>query len=437
MEDHFNWSWVEAQTAASAVAWKSCARSLLPAMPRHSLQDQRTHERAYDRGLKEAERAARSAQRGSAGRREAQQKITALFPVFASSALGLDAASIELLSKRFLPIGAEFARWTRAYDPALSTEDTIQACRNAWIACGMQALTGQPMELTPSIVAYSLLYPYSDNYLDDPLISEAEKCGFNERFRRRLSGDQAPATSAREASVWAMVRMIEEQYPRPRFPQVFASLLAIHRAQGESLRQLGADLSGEELLLVSCAKGGSSVVADACLVEPKLSADEVHFAFAWGVLLQLGDDLQDVRSDLARGSQTLFTRAARRGMPLDAEVAQLLCFSRMVSARMEQLANGSATLKELLRFSWRSLILMAVADTQEFFSPAFLSSLEPHSSLRFGFMRERQLKLAGRQALFAKLCDAFVEDEKATLSPAITGMALRAAPASYYQPAAF
>ena len=109
----------------------------------------------------------------------------------------------------------------------------------------------------------------------------------------------------------------------------------------------------------------------------------------------------------------------------------------MVSARMEQLANGSATLKELLRFSWRSLILMAVADTQEFFSPAFLSSLEPHSSLRFGFMRERQLKLAGRQALFAKLCDAFVEDEKATLSPAITGMALRAAPASYYQPAAF
>ena len=211
-------------------------------------------------------------------------------------------------------MGTQLARWARCFDATLSIADTIQASRNAWICCGAQTLLGLPMELTPSILAYSLLYPYSDNYLDQPELPRAEKLHFSERFRRRLRGERLSARNSREAAIWSLVRMIEQQYDRPLYPQVYLSLLAIHEAQEQSLAQLQGGALGNrsqqsaELLRISCAKGGTSVLADAFLAKPHLSVEECRFAFEWGVLLQLGDDLQDLREDRARGSATLFTR---------------------------------------------------------------------------------------------------------------------------------
>jgi hypothetical protein len=54
-------------------------------------------------------------------------------------------------------------------------------------------------------------------------------------------------------------------------------------------------------------------LADACLARGWLDAEESHFSFEWGMLLQLGDGLQDVREDKERGSTTLFSRAATLG----------------------------------------------------------------------------------------------------------------------------
>lgn len=398
----------------TAGLWNGCARSSLPALPRLTPKQQRLREKAFDQGLSAVEGEARRKPRSQAEKQAVQQRLTTLFPRFAAAALGFDAETIDLLTQGFLPIGTEFTHWTRSYDPTLSRNDTVQACRNTWIACGMQSLLGRPMELTPSIIAYSLLYPYSDNYLDDRRISTTEKHGFNDRFRRRLQGQSLPAGSQREAAVWAMVEMIEGEFPRPQFPQVYESLLAIHQGQQQSLAQLRRDgdrpLTGEEILRISCAKGGTSVLADACLVEPKLTAEESRFAFEWGVLLQLGDDLQDLREDLARGSQTLFTRAATEGLPLDSIVAQLLNFGEHVAARMERLEKGSRLLKDLMHTSWQLLILMAAADAPEFFSPGFLAELEPSSSFRFAFLRARKQRLSKRKALYPFLYEAFLED---------------------------
>jgi hypothetical protein len=414
MERPYNWKWVEEQVAQSIEEWAACGVCSLPAVPHYTLSEQRRREKAYDEGLRVAEREARKAPRTLSGRSQAQQRIVGAFPRFAASALGLESDAVELLTGSFMPVGSQLARWTRNFDPSLSMADTIQACRNAWIACGAQALLGQPMELTPSTLAYSLLYPYSDNYLDQPELPAAQKHLFSERFRQRLLGRQLPARNPREAAIWTMVQMIEEQYPRPLFPQVYDCLLAIHQAQEQSIKQLaGSGLENArdpfEVLRISCAKGGSSVVADACLAHPWLTAEESRFAFDWGVLLQLGDDLQDVREDLRRGSVTLFTRAAAQGKPLDSLVVQLFNLSEQVASRMDRLPNGTPSLKNLLRTSWRMLILMAVAEAQPFFSSAFLAELEPCSSFRFNFVRTRNKKLAGRRALYATLFDAFLE----------------------------
>jgi len=207
------------------------------------------------------------------------------------------------------------------------------------------------------------------------------------------------------------VQLIEDQYPRSCCPQVYDWLLAIHRAQEESIAQLRSQqpCSAEEVLRMSCAKGGTSVLVDACLARGWLSPLENRFAFEWGVLLQLGDDLQDVREDLARGSVTLFSHAAALGTPLDALATQLLNFSEQVGTLMDRLPNGAPMLKELLRMSWRSLIVGAVADSHQFFTPKFVEEMERSSPFRFEFLRARRQRLTSRQGLYATLFNAFLE----------------------------
>jgi hypothetical protein len=361
--------------------------------------------------LQAVEREAKKKPRTRAERLEAQERITASFARFSAAALDLEDDAVELLTDDFLPVGTKLARWARRFDESLSMPDIIQANRNAWTACGLQPLLGERVELTPSILGYSLLYPYTDNFLDRTDVSAEEKRRFGERFRRRLEGGNLAAEYSREAALWALVELIEGQYPRARYPQVFECLLAIHRAQQGSVAQLDRDVdtADDELLRISCAKGGSSVLADACLARGRLNEAESRFGFEWGVLLQLGDDLQDVREDLQRGSVTLFSRAAAMGTPLDSLANQLLSFSEQVGARMDGLAHGSAMLKDLLRMSWRSLIVGAVADSHMYFSPAFLEEIERSSPFRFEFLRARRKRLASREGLYAVLFDAFIE----------------------------
>jgi hypothetical protein len=284
----YSWAWMEEQAAQTMANWKAAGALATPSAQRFTLEEQYLRECAYDEALQAVERAARSADR-----LKTQDRVLAAFTRFSASALGLQAAATGLLTNDFLPVGTQFVRWARRFDANLSMPDIIQGCRNAWTACGLQPLLGMPVTLTPSILGYSMIYPYSDNFLDEQNVSPEAKLEFSRRFRRRLRGQRLPAADSREAALWRLVELIETQYPRERYPQVFDCLLAIHRAQEESIRQL-KDPQGDEILKISCSKGGTSVLADACLAQCRLSEEENRFAFEWGVLLQIGDDLQDV-----------------------------------------------------------------------------------------------------------------------------------------------
>jgi hypothetical protein len=423
--DHPGYLCVEERVAHTIGVWNRCAaQSGLVfsgpvssglvfsglVLPKFSEVEQRRREDAYDHALSAVEREAKRAPRGKVERHRAQGRVVQEFSRFATIALGLEDEAVRLLTNGFLPIGIRLARWARRFDPSLSMADTVQACRNAWTACGLQPLLGDAMHLSPSILGYSLLYPYSDNYLDGAEVTAREKLRFSARFRERLCGGSLSHCDAREAAIWTMIQLIEEQYPRARYPQVWDCLLAIHRAQETSIAQQKS-CHDSHVLRISCAKGGTSVLADACLSHGSLDDEESRFAFEWGVLLQFGDDLQDVREDLKCGSETLFSRAASMGEPLDNLVLQLLRFSEHAATRMDRLPHGTAMFKGLLRMSWRSLILMAVASAQEFFTPDFAAELERCSPFRFGFLRARHKRLAGRQGLYAMLFESFVEDE--------------------------
>ena len=411
MRQVFSWPWVEEQAAQTIEIWNDSVAPSTLAGRRFSLKEQQEREKAYDEELEAVEREAKKAPRTKAERLAAQDRIIASFARFSATALDLQREAVQFLTDDFLPVGTRLARWARRFDASLSMDDIIQACRNAWTACGLQPLLGERVDITPSILGYSLLYPYSDNYLDRADISAEEKLRFSERFRDRLRGERHSAHDDREAALWTLVTLIEEQYPRALYSQVFDCLLAIHRAQQESIAQIsgGDSCDHGEVLRMSCAKGGSSVLADACLARGWLHEEEGRFSFEWGVLLQLGDDLQDVHEDMQRGSITLFSRAAALGRPLDSLVTQLLNFSERVGARMHDLPHGTPIFKELLRTSSRSLIVGAVAESYQFFTPGFLEEAERCSPFRFAFLRERRKRLTSRQGLYAALFDVFLE----------------------------
>lgn len=218
--------------------------------------------------------------------------------------------------------------------------------------------------------------------------------------------------------MWQLVGLIESQYPRVEYPQVYDSLLAIHEAQHESIRQMERGLSGgeAEILAISVKKGGTSVLADAYLAAARLTQTEARFAFDWGVLLQLSDDLQDVRQDGRSGSLTLFSRAARRE-PLDQITNRMFHFAQKAMGEMARLPNGSEMLRELLTRSSRALLMRSAASAPRLFTGAYLRELERYCPFRFEFLRDREKRFGRQRRAYAKLFDVLIEKMLADEGP--------------------
>ncbi len=308
-----------------------------------------------------------------------------------------------LLGDSFFDSSRAFARQARAFAPELSLADLGQALRNVWIGNSLQMLLDRPVALRPGLFAYSMLYPLTDNLLDDPSVGAAAKRAFNERFGRRLAGRPVLPQATGEAAVFRLVGQIEDDYPRREWPDVWTSLLAIHAAQGRSLRQQDDNLLGDdELLAITCQKGGTSLIADLYLVAGTASAAEVRFAFGYGVFLQLMDDLQDAEADTRAGHQTLFTRAARRG-PLDEPATRLVCLiDRVLDERAPFGGASHEDQRDLIRRNCRALVVGAVAQQPQLFTGGFRRSLERQWPLSLGAQRRltrrarRRFRDAGR-----------------------------------------
>jgi hypothetical protein len=305
----------------------------------------------------------------------------------------------EEMLEKFSDAGDSFVRQAREFDAGLSPDDIFQALRNLWIINSMQAAYDIPIRANRSGIAYSLLYPYTDNYLDDASVTNKEKRAFNQFLGRRLVGINVSAASKLTATVSRLVDMIEAEYPRLLYSGVYESLLAIHRAQEMSLLQHGrVEGSGRPKILdISVRKGGTSVLADAYLSKGWLTLAEAEFAFGYGVFLQFIDDLQDVGADLSNGHQTLFTLAVSDGY-LDGMANRLLRFvESTLSADNFLSTERTGALTELVTRSCRSLILESVALNSTLYSEQYLESVEPFSPIRFERIRALHKEMRERQ----------------------------------------
>ncbi|HSL46096.1 MAG TPA: hypothetical protein VK897_21860 [Anaerolineales bacterium] len=340
----------------------------------------------------------------------AQARLGASFRCLAEEALGFTPEQLDLLpSQAFSDVSEEFVRAARAFDPGLSGEDIYQAGRNAWTAHGLQWLLGMPVQLTPSILAYSLLYPYTDNYLDDTDITVATKVSFNERFRHRLAGDAIAPANGHERMIFDLVAMIEKQYSRSNSPAVFESLLDIHHAQSESLNLLRrAAAPGEvDVLGLSFHKGGTSVLADGYLVSGSLNEAQRRYTYGHGIFAQLLDDMEDVETDSQAGRLTIYSQPAGH-WTLDALANRTFRFGRSVLKGLDCF-DCDESVRELIRRGADLFLIDAIGRMDRYYSQSYLHALEAHSPFRFSVMKEQREAFFRRHGSLGKLMDAILQ----------------------------
>lgn len=374
--------------------------------PLYTAQTQTENEERLLHFLEQVEHLLSNPPRSRKEAENSQAHLSAAFRCLAEEALGFTAEQLDLLpSQEFSDASQEFVAKARAFDSKLSGEDIYQAGRNAWTAHGLQWLLGLPVQLTPSILAYSLLYPYTDNYLDDPAIEVAAKRAFNERFRGCLAGDSLAPVNGYEQTIFDLVAMIEGQYSRADYPAVFESLLEIHHAQGRSLDLLRrAAAPGEvDVLGLSFAKGGTSVMADGYLVSDALNEAQRQYTYGHGIFAQLLDDMEDVEADSQAGRLTIYSQPAGH-WPLDKLANRTFHFGRNILLRLDCF-EVAEPIRELIRRGADLFLIDAIGRMDRYYTPSYLRTLEAHSPLRFSFVKEQRTRFARQHGSPGKLMD--------------------------------
>ncbi|MFQ5350396.1 MAG: hypothetical protein ACE5EG_08135, partial [Thermoanaerobaculia bacterium] len=138
---------------------------------------------------------------------------------FGEERLGWPAGYRQLLfADAFFDTTARFSREARAFDPEIRTDELMQALRNVWIMNSIQMLLDLEVTFTPAIFAYSMLYPATDNVLDDPGLAMADKRALNRRLGRRLAGERLVPRGEAERRIWRLLDRIDGQYPAAAYP---------------------------------------------------------------------------------------------------------------------------------------------------------------------------------------------------------------------------
>lgn len=404
---------VEELLARFTARWWATGTSLPWLGPAHTPAERRACEEHLGQFTNTLLNQVKHPPRTPAERQTLQDHLGPQVSEFLKAAFGMTDRQIEAIHNYgFIEAASEFARQAIQFDPAIGIDDIFQACRNVWSMNLMQLLFGLPVEVTPAVFAYSMLYPYTDNYLDDPGVSAETKHAFNQRFRQRLEGEPVTPANDHEQAICKLVGMIESAFERASYPQVYESLLAVHTAQGKSLAlQCGAVSPYEVDALGICfEKGGTSTLADAYLVAGELTEVQHEFAFYYGCVTQLVDDLEDVQSDAQSGIMTVFAQTAGR-WPLDAITNRALLFGLGMVESMEMLDTpGLGPLKEILQISLRPMFIDSVGCAGKFYSRPYLREAEAHFPFRFDYLSQQRKKLSHHKAAWNKLVKTVISE---------------------------
>jgi hypothetical protein len=328
-----------------------------------------------------------------------------VFHAFLENVFDFEPDQLEIiLSDDFKNVSKDFFYKARMFGPELSPENIYQGMRNVWIMNGLQLMMDIPVEITPSVFAYSMIYPYSDNLLDDPGISNAEKQEFSRRFNSRLHGENPEPQNHTESQLFRLVGMFEGQFPRVEFPGVYESLYAIQQGQTNSLNLINCNGIEESKVRKICfEKGGASVLADGYLVAGRLTPEQEQALFGYGIYLQLLDDIQDAKEDADANTKTLFSCLSGT-TDLGTFVNRTIHFGRKAMEELRCFKGAEmATMLRLMNRSIETMVIESVGLFPDLYSRRYLTEMERHSPLRFEFIRQKRTQSKSqRLSLFRK-----------------------------------
>uniref|UniRef100_UPI00321688C1 hypothetical protein n=1 Tax=uncultured Draconibacterium sp. TaxID=1573823 RepID=UPI00321688C1 len=340
-------------------------------------------------------------------RKDPGQSFFPMFKAFLETVFDFEKDHLKvILSDEFKDVSKDFFYKARDFGPELKPENIYQGMRNVWIMNGVQLMADVPVKITPSVFAYSMIYPYSDNFLDNPEISKEEKQLFSERFNRHLHGEEITAENFTEQQLFKLVEMFEEEFPRGDYGEVYESLYAIQKGQTDSLKMMKQNgLTDEDIRCICFEKGGASVLADGYLVAGKLTRQQEQALFGYGVYLQLLDDIQDVKEDSQAYTKTMFSCLPKND--LGAFVNKTIHFGRVALDEMRCFSGvKNDDFLDLMNRSIETMIIESVGLNHSWFQEDYLAELEKHSPLHFEFVRKKRTQSKSQRfALFQKYFD--------------------------------
>jgi len=391
--------------------WWACRSDMYEFSRTYSKSEQQSHEKQLDRMMQGLVFELKHIPPTTIEKKDWQQRIRPAITQFAMDIFDLKPHHITFIETGGIVDAIQnFTKMARQFDPQISVGDIYQAGRNVATANLIQMLLGLPVKVTPSIFAYSMLYPYTDNYLDDPNISGKTKAAFNKRFRSRLLGEDVDPVNAYETTINNLIAVIESEWDRARYPQVYESLLAIHSAQSRSLELVAPGVSPFErnILGISFEKGGTSVMTDGYLAAGNLTYDQARILFGFGAFTQLMDDLEDIRQDKREKRASLFSVTAPF-WKLDCLSNCFFHFGHTVMSDLNAFCTPDISiLAELMDTCVDPILLNTVAQSAEFYSKEYLSSLETHLPFRFAVLNKQRSRLAHHNLDSSRLMEALL-----------------------------
>lgn len=277
-----------------------------------------------------------------------------------------------------------FVEQVRAFDQTLNQEQIWQALRNYFIYAMLVDMQGEEQNAGKPILAYSLLYPYTDNYIDDKRITGQEKERYNRMIASKLRGESVLPQNPLEEKTCRLLDVIWEAYEGTKRQKVASILLQLLEAQNCSIKQQKEKITEEEILDISIWKGSASVLADYLFSTEHWMERDEKFYLKFGFMLQLVDDLQDIEEDQKTGSRTLMTKAAEQNR-LEQRVNRLLWFSWKEILEFEP---RNPELKGFVLKHCVAAALFAAAMNSQFFSKEYLKALEPYLPFSLEFFKK-------------------------------------------------
>lgn len=272
-----------------------------------------------------------------------------------------------------------FLALSRSFAPELKMDGIGQAIRNYIVYAMFVELAGGTSGLNPAAFGYSMLYPFTDNYIDSTEITDRDKHDYNRLIREMIAGQNVNPLPGHQEKTCELLRMIADKYPRNEDDSIYTLLQMMQEAQQQSLRQQdqAEHLPESERLDISLFKGGLSVLIDRCFVDRELKTEDMLFYFGFGFFLQLADDLQDIGEDLGNGHQTLMTLDVRFEA-CEKNVNKLFWFVRRIAGEYK---SEKEDFKQFVLENCYMLLCTSVLGSKEYFSPEYIERLQKYMSI--------------------------------------------------------